>query len=79
MLLDHGFDRAQAERVVAMRYGPLDPAFREALRRVFAGVPRIYGFSSAAPKGEYTAPMLDRYFDTVGDYRAHVERAGRGE
>lgn len=79
VLLDHGFDRAQAERVVAMRYGPLGPAFREALRRVFAGVPRIYGFSSAAPKGEYTAPMLERYFDTVGDYRAHVERAGHGE
>ena len=79
ILLDHGFDRAQAERVVAMRYGPLGPAFREALRRVFAGVPRVYGFSSAAPKGEYTAPMLERYFDQVGDYRAHVERAARGE
>ena len=79
ILLDHGFDRAQAERVVAMRYGPLGPAFREALRRVFAGVPRLYGFSSAAPKGEYSAPMLERYFDTVGDYRAHVQRAGRGE
>jgi hypothetical protein len=46
-----------------MRYGPLGPAFREALRRVFAGVPRVYGFSSAAPKGEYAAPMLERYFD----------------
>jgi hypothetical protein len=79
VLLDHGFDRAQAERVVAMRYGPLGPAFREALRRVFAGVPRIYGFASAAPKGEYTAPMLERYFDTVGDYRQHLERAAHGE
>jgi len=73
VLLDHGFDRASAERVVAMRYGPLGPTFREALRRVFAGVPRIYGFSSVAPKGEYTGPMLDRYFRTVGDYRKHVD------
>lgn len=78
VLLDHGFDRAQAERVVAMRYGPLGPAFREALRRVFAGVPRIYGFSSAAPKGEYTAPMLERYFDTVGDYRRHLDGVTAG-
>lgn len=79
VLLDHGFDRAQAERVVAMRYGPLGPAFREALRRVFSGVPRIYGFASAAPKGEYSAPMLERYFDTVGDYRQHLDRAARGD
>jgi len=78
VLLDHGFDRAQAERVVAMRYGPLGPAFREALRRVFAGVPRIYGFASAAPKGEYTAPMLERYFDTVGDYRRHLDGVTAG-
>lgn len=78
VLLDHGFDRATAERVVAMRYGPLGPAFREALRRVFAGVPRIYGFASAAPKGEYTAPMLERYFDTVGDYRRHLDALTAG-
>src|SRR5262249_8550034 len=49
VLLDHGFDRASAENVVALRYGPLGPSFREALRRAFAGVPRICGFSSAAP------------------------------
>jgi hypothetical protein len=59
VLLDHGFDLAEAERVVALRYGPLGPTFREALRRVFAGVPRVYGFASVAPKGEYTGPMLD--------------------
>src|SRR5581483_1173109 len=38
VLLDHGFDRAAAERVVALRYGPLGPSFREALRRIFMGV-----------------------------------------
>src|SRR5262249_11820099 len=60
VLIDHGFDRTSAERVVAMRYGPLGPTFREALRRIFMGVPRIYGFSSVAPTGEYTAPMLEK-------------------
>ena len=52
VLLDHGFDRSSAERVVELRYGALGPSFRESLRRVFAGVPRIYGFSSVAPRGE---------------------------
>ena len=77
VLLDHGFDRASAERVVAMRYGPLGPTFREALRRIFMGVPRVYGFSSVAPTGEHTGPMLERYFSTVGDYRRHLEQVRR--
>jgi hypothetical protein len=77
VLLDHGFDRALAERVVALRYGPLGPSFREALRRIFMGVPRIYGFSSVAPSGDYTGPMLDKYFRTKGDYRRYLERAER--
>jgi hypothetical protein len=78
VLLDHGFEQASAERVVAMRYGPLGPTFREALRRIFAGVPRIYGFSSVAPTGQYTGPMLQRYFSTVGDYRRHLDDAADG-
>jgi hypothetical protein len=77
VLLEHGFDRAAAERVVELRYGPLGPSFREALRRVFAGVPRIYGFSSVAPRAEYTAPMLARYLDTQRDYARALGRMGR--
>jgi hypothetical protein len=77
VLQDHGFDQASAERVAQMRYGPVGPSFRESLRRVFMDVPRIYGFSSVAPRGEVTAPMLERYFKAVGDYEEHVERAGR--
>ncbi|MGD9765644.1 MAG: hypothetical protein AB7V27_18260 [Candidatus Binatia bacterium] len=77
VLLEHGFDRASAERVVAMRYGPLGQTFREALRRIFMGVPRIYGFSSVAPTGTYTAPMLERYFRSMGNYRRHLEQVRR--
>src|SRR5947208_1507902 len=77
VLLDHSFDRGAAERVVALRYGPLGPSFREALRRIFLGVPRIYGFASVAPAGGSTAPMLAKYFRSEGDYRRHLERAGR--
>jgi len=75
VLLDHGFDRASAERVVALRYGPLGPSFRESLRRIFAGVPRIYGFSSVAPTAEYTVPMLERYFHAKGDYQRYLARS----
>jgi hypothetical protein len=73
VLLDHGFDQASAERVVATRYGALGPTFREAVRRIFMGVPRVYGFSSVAPTGRYSGPMLDRYFGSVGDYRRHLD------
>jgi hypothetical protein len=74
VLLDHGFDRASAERVVELRYGPLGPSFRESLRRIFAGVPRIYGFASVAPRGEYTAPMLTRYLRGKSDYAGTLLR-----
>lgn len=77
VLLDHGFSRAAAERVVDLRYGPLGPSFRESLRRSFMGVPRIYGFTSVAPRGQITAPMLDRYFRRKGDYKRFLTAAGR--
>lgn len=75
VLLEHGFDQASAERVVELRYGPLGPSFRESLRRIFMGVPRVYGFSTVAPIGLYTAPMLQRYFRAKGDYGAYLDRA----
>jgi hypothetical protein len=76
VLLDHGFDRASAERVVAVRYGPLGPSFRESLRRIFAGVPRLYGFASVAPLARYSAPMLERYLRATPDYRAELAAGG---
>jgi len=74
VLLDHGFERAAAERVVELRYGLLGQSFRESLRRIFAGVPRIYGFSSVAPRAEYTAPMLARYLRAQPDYAGALLR-----
>jgi hypothetical protein len=75
VLLDHGFDRPSAERVVELRYGPLGPSFRESFRRIFTGVPRIYGFSSVAPRGEWTASRLREYFQSKGDYSRYLKRA----
>jgi hypothetical protein len=68
VLLDHGFDRAAADRVVQLRYGPLGPSFRESLRRIFAGVPRLYGFSSVAPRGEVSAALLSNYLRRTRGY-----------
>ena len=77
VLLAHGFSRAAAERVVELRYGPLGPSFRESLRRSFMGVPRIYGFSSVAPRGEVTASLLRQYFQRKGNYVRYLTQAER--
>jgi hypothetical protein len=74
VLLDHGFERGLAERVVELRYGPLGPSFRESLRRIFAGVPHLYGFCSVAPRSEYSAPMLEHYLHATPDYAAALAR-----
>src|SRR5262249_9025635 len=79
VLLDHDFDGASAQRAVELRYGPLGPSIRESLRRAFAGVPPLYGFSSVAPRGEFTAPRLARYFDAKRDYARWLTTAGRSE
>jgi hypothetical protein len=47
---------------------------RDRMRRVFAGVPVIYGFSSHAPIGRDAAALLDRYFAAGG---AHDVGGGR--
>ncbi len=75
VLLSHDFDRASAERVVELRYGPLGPSFRESFGRIFMGVPRIYGFSSVAPNGQWTASLLRRYFHSKGDYGRYLRSA----
>lgn len=39
---------------------------RDRMRRIFAGVPSIYGFSSAAPVGATAGMLINRYFDGGG-------------
>src|SRR5262249_26222469 len=46
--------------------------FRETTRRVFAGVPRLYGFSTVAARGERTSVQLARYFTARADYAHHL-------
>lgn len=55
---------------------------RERMRRVFANVPVIYGFSGAAPVGPTAASILGRYFSSapageIGNGRASSRMLGR--
>ena len=58
-----GFSQAQAEQIAAFRYSPLGNTFSDRMSRVFAGVPRIYGFTSVGPSGERVEPMINQYLD----------------
>ena len=42
------------------------------MRRLFPGVPVIYGFSSKAPYGRFAGPMLEGYFKSGGEIGSGV-------
>jgi hypothetical protein len=52
---------ARLAQEIADRHGE---SALEHMRRLFPGVPVIYGFSSKAPYGKFAGPMLRRYFGT---------------
>ncbi len=72
-LLRSGHTRAESERAarsLSERYGE---SSRDLMRRIFADVPLIYGFSSLAPLGRAAGPLLDEYFES-----ASAEEIGSG-
>jgi hypothetical protein len=62
-LVAAGEPRAQAERAVRALSEHESEDARDRMRRIFAGVPVIYGFSSLAPYGRTAGPLLQRWFD----------------
>lgn len=50
-------------RQLAERHGE---SARDHMRRLFSGVPVIYGFSSKAPYGRHAGPMLESHFRSAG-------------
>ena len=73
-LLASGRSAAEAAaeaRALSERHGE---GARDRMRRVFPGVPVIYGFSSLAPYGRVAGPMLRGYFESGGG-----DEVGRGE
>lgn len=66
ILIEDGFSPAQAAQIVAFRYSPIGQSFHDRMAQVFGGVDRLYGFSSAAPVGENTRPLLQQYLSSKG-------------
>ena len=55
-------DAARSASVLNARHGETN---RDRMRRIFAGVPVIYGFSSIAPLGPAAASTMSRYFQSA--------------
>jgi hypothetical protein len=66
-LVRAGQSRAQAERLARGLSERHAEASRELMRGIFANVPVIYGFSSLAPYGRVSGPMLAAYFESGAD------------
>ena len=64
-LIARGESRVEAERLAKALSEREGEDARDRMRRIFAGVPVIYGFSSLAPYGRTAGPLLQRYFDTA--------------
>ena len=62
-----GMPRSQAEEIARDASHREGEASRDVMRRLFPGVPVIYGFASLAPYGRTAGPMLARYFQSGGD------------
>lgn len=56
-------DAERMARELANRHGE---SALDHMRRLFPGVPVIYGFSSKAPYGKVAGPLLQRYFQGAG-------------
>ena len=64
-LVRAGLSKAEAERIAKGLSERHAEASRDRMRRIFANVPVIYGFSSLAPYGRVAGPMLSRHFEKV--------------
>ena len=61
-LTKSGVPKPEAERFAQSLSERYSENARDRMRRVFPGVPVIYGFSSLAPYGRVAGPMLQGYF-----------------
>ncbi len=70
---EEGMTRDTARRIVESRYGAAGEDNVNRMRRVFAGVPAIYGFSSKAPLGVDTKPVLNKHLQQVSEgFFSHI-------
>ncbi len=77
VLLHDGYLPEIASQVAETRYGAVGSTFKDQMRRVFKGVPHLYGFSSVAPSGANIGPDLNRYFRSIPNYSAHLDQMAK--
>jgi hypothetical protein len=65
-LVRAGATPVQAESVARTLSEHEGESSRGLMRRLFPGVPVIYGFSSLAPYGRVSGPLLERFFESGG-------------
>jgi hypothetical protein len=65
-LMRAGSSKSEAERQSKALTGRYGETNRDRMRRIFANVPVIYGFSSKAPMGPAAAGSLSRYLQMAG-------------
>lgn len=73
VLVEDGFSHDEAERVAEGRYGPAGDQTVNRMKRVFPGVPAVYGFCDKAPLGAEAGPIMKRYFSSVGGAQGYSE------
>jgi hypothetical protein len=74
-LLRAGQPRHEAERMARALSERHGESSRDLMRRLFANVPLIYGFTALAPLGPVAGPMLRRYFEGGPDEAVGSARA----
>lgn len=67
-----------AQYYVQTRYGAWGGTFYGRTTRTFAGVPKIYGFTSVSPYGKDIAPLVRQYVNTVPNYSKHIDGIKKG-
>ena len=65
-LVAAGSPRSEAESIAHELSEREGESSRGLMRRLFPNVPVIYGFSSLAPYGRVSGPLLDRFFESGG-------------
>lgn len=73
-LVREGRTQQQALTQLEQLNSRLGDSMRERMRRVFAQVPELYGFSSLAPLGPIAAQTLESYFRSGGPREVGEER-----
>ncbi|RYZ77803.1 MAG: hypothetical protein EOP05_00475 [Proteobacteria bacterium] len=71
---DLNYDEPVAIRAAQGMYGAMGSSFKQRMRRVFKGVPNLYGFDAVGPTGAAVKPYLDNYFKQVPNYLSHVKK-----